>query len=172
MAGNISLEGSIRTCKIDTGYADRVYSDRFLNPNNMICSIWNGYDSAGRPACPDSFMTKQMGCNSAEDRVFVENYQRPRYMEYVNLSPGGIYGDFYGKPANMNQWDEMKAVGDLRAINSLTGNFGLQYGANVYPSCGVNQYARAMAQTQEASRNCSAMNNGYNACAMRAKSGM
>ena len=111
MAGNISLEGSIRTCKIDTAYAPKIFSDRFLNPYNMVCPIWNGYDSAGRPASADSFMTKRAGCNSAEDRVQVENFQRPSYVEYVNLSSGGIGGEFYGQspPYSMNQWNQMKA---------------------------------------------------------------
>ena len=109
MAGNISLEASIRTCKIDPAYASKVQSDRFLNPGNMVCPIWNGYDSAGRPACADSFNTKNPGCNTAEDRVFVENYQRPQYVEYVNLSSGGIDGEFYGPttPYSMTQWSKM-----------------------------------------------------------------
>jgi hypothetical protein len=171
MAGNISLEGSIRTCKIDTGYADKVFSDRFLNPGNMVCSQWNGYDSAGRPACPDSFMTKEAGCNSAEDRVFVENYQRPRYVEYINLSAGGIDGEFYGAPNTTTQWDEMKAVSGLRAINGVAGNFGMQMGSNVFPNCGVHQYARAMAQNQEALRRYSALDNGYNSYEMKRSCG-
>jgi|SRR5579864_1976464 hypothetical protein len=171
MAGNISLEGSIRTCKIDTAYADKVFSDRFLNPGSMICSQWNGYDQAGRPACPDSFMTKEAGCNSAEDRVFVENYQRPRYVEYVNLSAGGIDGEFYGNPNTMTQWDQEKAVSNLRAINGVAGNYGMQMGSNVYPNCGVHQYARAMAQNQEALRRYSALDNGYNSYMMKSSCG-
>ena len=172
MAGNISLEGSIRTCKIDTGYADRVYSDRFLNPNNMVCSVWNGYDSAGRQVCPDSFMTKSIGCNSAEDRIYVENYQRPRYIEYVNLSSGGIDGEFYGSDdTSMTRWNEMKGTCDLRDINSISGNFGYQFGANVYPNCGVHQYARAMAQNAEALRKYSALDHGYESRTMKANSG-
>jgi hypothetical protein len=173
MAGNISLEGSIRTCKVDTGYANKIYSDRFLNPCNMVCPQWNGYDTSGRPACPDSFMTKQAGCNSAEDRVYVENYQRPRYVEYVNLDAGGIDGEFYGTntPNTMNQWDSMKGVSDLRGINCITGNFGQQFGSSVFPNCGVHQYSRAMAQNQETLRKYSALNTGYNSNAMKSTCG-
>lgn len=47
MAGYTSLESSIRGCQVNTGYAEKLYSDRFLNPGNMVCPIWNGYDSAG-----------------------------------------------------------------------------------------------------------------------------
>ncbi len=172
MAGNISLEGSIRTCKIDTGYAPKVFSDRFLNPGNMVCPVWNGYDSTGRPACPDSFMTKREGCNSAEDRVFVENYQRPRYVEYVNLSVGGIDGEFYGEPSTMTQWNEMKAVSDLQAINGISGNFGYQFGSNVFPNCGVHQYAKAMAQNSETLRKYSSYDQGYKSNCMKMSSGM
>ena len=70
---SISLEAAIRTCKVETGWANRVESDRFLNPNNMVCPIWNGMDLTGRNVCPDSFYTKSAGCNSASDRVVVEN---------------------------------------------------------------------------------------------------
>jgi len=169
MAGNISLEGSIRTCKVDTAYANKMYSDRFLNPGNMVCPVWNGYDSAGRPVCPDSYNTKTAGCNSAEDRIFVENYQRPRYVEYINLSAGGIDGEFYGgsqcgmsgEPQTMTQWNEMKAVSDLRDINRVTGNFGYQFGSSLYPRCGENAYANAMAQNAETLRKYSSLDLGY-----------
>ena len=172
MAGNISLEGSIRTCKIDTAYAPKVFSDRFLNPGNMVCPIWNGYDSAGRPSCPDAFMTKRAGCNSAEDRIFVENYQRPRYVEYVNLSAGGIDGEFYGQPNTMTQWNDMKAVSDLRKTNCVTGNFGTQFASNVYPNCGVHQYANAMAQNAETLRKYTAFDQGSKSNCFKMASGM
>ena len=162
---NISLDASIRTCKIDTAYANKVFSDRFLNPGNMVCPVWNGYDGAGRPVCPDSFWTKSGGCNSALDRVAVENYQRPQYVEYVNLNAGGIQGEIYGpNPGySMNQWDTMKRNQGLYELNNITGNFGAQFGANVYPGCGVNQYNRAMAQDANTLRKLSSFNQAYKA---------
>lgn len=174
MAGNVSLEAAIRTCKIDPAYAAKVQSDRFLNPTNMICPVWNGYDSTGRPACPNSFVTKSEGCNSAEDRIFVENYQRPQYVEYVNLSAGGIDGQFYGDTptVNMTQWDVMKHYNDLNQINNVTGNFGMQFGATTYPNCGVDQYRRAMSQNQEALRKYTAFNQGYKSNYMKKACGM
>lgn len=162
MAG-ISLEGSIRTCKVDTAYASKVQSDRFLNPGNMVCPIWNGFDSAGRRACPESFNTKSAGCNSALDRVWVENYLRPKYVEYVNLSESGIDGQFYGsgpcaaKNNTMTQWNTSKAISDLDATRCITGNFGTQFGSVVYPNCGVGQYAKAMAQDADTLRKYSAL---------------
>lgn len=172
MAGNISLESSIRTCKIDPAYASKVQSDRFLNPGNMVCPVWNGYDSAGRPACPDSFNTKNAGCSSAEDRVFTENYQRPQYVQYVNLSSGGIDGEFYGPtPQSMTQWAKMKGASDLYAINNLSGNYGLQFGSNVFPNCGVHAYARGMQQNADAMRKYSAYNQAYKSNHMKNLSG-
>jgi hypothetical protein len=160
---NVSLDASIRTCKIDTAYASKVFSDRFLNPGNMVCPIWTGYDSAGRPVCPDSYMTKRAGCASALDRVGVENYQRPQYVEYVNLSAGGIDGEFYGENPgySMNQWDTMRRNQRLYQINNVTGNFGQQFGSTVNPSCGVEQYNRALSQDASALRKYTAFNQGY-----------
>jgi hypothetical protein len=173
MAGNLSLEASIRTCKIDPAYAAKVQSDRFLNPHNMVCPIWNGYESAGRPACSDSFNTKNAGCNSAEDRIFVENYQRPQYVEYVNLSSGGIHGEFYGPSSmsTMNQWSRMKGVSDLNAVNNISGNYGLQFGSTVYPNCGVNAYTRGMQQNADSLRKVSAYNQAYKSNYMKNMSG-
>lgn len=164
---NISLDASIRTCKIDTAYANKVFSDRFLNPVNMVCPIWNGYDSAGRPVSADSFNTKSNGCNSALDRVVVENYQRPQYVEYVNLSVGGIEGSIYGpNPGySMNQWDLMKKNQSLYDLNSVTGSFGQQFGSNINPGCGVHQYERAMAQDSQTLRKLSSFNEAYKSAA-------
>ena len=86
----LSLNGALRTCKVNTGWANRLQSDRFENPNLMVCPTWNGMDNAGRPVTADSFNTKRAGCNSADDRVSVENNLRPQYMEYISLDASGI----------------------------------------------------------------------------------
>ena len=144
---SLSLESSIRTCKVDTAYANKVESDRFLNPSNMVCPIWNGVDTSGRTVCPDSFWTKRAGCNSAEDRVVVENNQRPQYMEYINLSASGIDGAMYGN--NMPWTEAGKTNQILRDTNKITGNFGSQFGANVYPACGYYPYQQALNQVNQ-----------------------
>ena len=85
-----SLESSIRTCKVDTAWDARAQSDRFLNPAQMSCPTWSGFDLVGRKVCPDSFYTKSAGCNSAEDRVVVENnVSRPQYRVHTHLVPVG-----------------------------------------------------------------------------------
>ena len=93
MSGIMSLESSIRTCKVNAGYSERINSDRFLNPKNMVCPVWNQLDAAGRVACADSFKTKSAGCNSARDRVNIENVLRPQYMQYISDSLGNNYNN-------------------------------------------------------------------------------
>ena len=94
----ISLEAATRTCKVDTASAARIESDRFLNPSLVMCPNWTGKDLAGRQVSADSFYTKRAGCNSAADRVIVENNLRPQYAEYINLDVGeGIRGELYKK---------------------------------------------------------------------------
>ncbi len=87
---SISLLGSINVCKVNTGWADKIQSDRYENPSNLLCPLWNGQDNFGRFVHPDSFVTKNAGCNSADDRVAVENFLRPQYMEYVALDAAGF----------------------------------------------------------------------------------
>ncbi len=140
--GSVSLESGIRTCKVVTGWANKVQSDRFQNPNLMVCPVWNGVDTAGRRACPDSFMTKRAGCNSAEDRVMVENnVSRPQYMEYVNLNAAGIAAPIYGKTLPYQQ--EVARSKDLMSYLpsntslGVTGQFGYGggYGSQTLKGC-------------------------------------
>lgn len=169
MAGYVSLNSSIRTCKIDPAYASKIESDRFLNPGNMVCPPWTGYDSAGRPACPNSFMTKNAGCNSAQDRVLVENIQRPQYIEYVNLSSNGIKGEMFG--TDVTNPNIVYSSNELQNINNTTGNFGIQFASTNYPGCGAYNYIRGMQQNQEAMRQYSSYINAYNSNMMRDYSG-
>ena len=92
---SISLLGSINVCKVNTGWADKIQSDRFENPSNLLCPLWNGQDNFGRFVHPDSFVTKNAGCNSADDRIAVENFLRPQYMEYVALDAAGFQAPLY-----------------------------------------------------------------------------
>ncbi|MDC3333028.1 hypothetical protein OAV62_02190 [bacterium] len=135
---NISLEGSIRTCKIDSGWADKLYSDRFLNPSNMLCPPWNGVDTSGRPVCSDSFQTKTPGCNSASDRVIVENALRPQYIEYVTLDAEGIKGGRQcpGRNSAANP-DSVCGRNQVNQAHQFTGQYGLNTGfsQNIYPNC-------------------------------------
>ena len=133
----ISLEGSIRSCKVDTAWANRLQSDRFLNPSQMLCPAWNGVDTAGRPVCADTYWVKTPGCNSANDRILVENAQRPQYSEYITIDAQGIRGDSGCKDKGFTNPDSVchgKAMGD---VHKYTGQFGYQSGfqQNIYPNC-------------------------------------
>lgn len=158
--GAISLEASVRTCDVNVGEANRIQSDRFLNPNNMVCIPWNGLNNKGQEVCPDSYYTKTGGCNSAEDRVMVENAQRPKYSNYVTLNTQGISGHIYGNVSAQHQSLDRQKWLDQK--NSQIPNFGKQWGANVeYSKCGINAYEKGMAQLSQAQRNQGALNNGY-----------
>jgi len=160
----ISLEKSVRTCSVNTGEASRIQSDRFENPNNMVCIPWNGLNNKGQAVCPDSWWTKTAGCDSAEDRVMVENAQRPKYINYVTLGAEGIQGSIYG---NANEADYNNAVGRDKFDKSrdkIAPNFGLQWGNAVqYQSCGVQAYERNMAEVARQQRSQTFMNNGAEA---------
>lgn len=146
----MSLESAIRTCKVETGWANKVESDRFLNPNLMMCPVWNGQDLTGRMVCPDSFYTKRAGCNSAEDRVVVENnVSRPQYMEYINLNANGIQGDIYD---NTMPWIASGCNRQFQnnQLEKYTGQYGNGAGfqSETIQGCKVNRYEQAMAQVE------------------------
>lgn len=133
---NISLEGSIRTCKVDTAWASKLASDRFMNPNVMMCPAWNGSDTSGRPVCADSYWTKRAGCNSAVDRLAVENELRPQYMEYITLDAEGIRGN-QSCPQYKVHADAKCAANKIKNVHLQTGQFGYQtgYSQNIYGNC-------------------------------------
>ena len=145
MSGILNLESALRTCKVDTAYQQRIQSDRFLNPKNLVCPVWNGLDTAGRVACADSFYTKREGCNSAEDRVGVENIQRPQYMQYISDSLGSSYNK--NCPTTEPPTSEVGVEGFMdfetkaKQYSDITGNFGNQLAHNVYPrTCSARRY--------------------------------
>lgn len=168
---SLSLDASIRTCKVDTGEATRIESDRFLNPNNMVCVPWNGYNSKGQQVCADSYYTKTAGCNSALERVSVETFLRPDYTSYITLSAQGIQGDIYGNGNPTSYADSKAATAWNDSRDKITGSFGNQWRSSNYMACGLNSYERAMAQTQQADRMASYANNSYQSDANRSCSG-
>jgi hypothetical protein len=157
---SISIEKSVRTCDVNTGEANRIQSDRFFNPSNMVCIPWNGLNNKGQEVAPDSFWTKTAGCDSAEDRVMVENDQRPKYFNYVTLGAQGVEANIYGS----NESDYVNSVGRTKfdkSRNKITGNFGSDFGANInYTSCSINAYERGMAQMNQQMRGENFLNNG------------
>ena len=166
---SLSLDASIRTCKVETGEASRIESDRFLNPTNMVCPMWNGQNSKGQAVCADSFYTKRAGCNSALDRVTVESGLRPDYAAYINLNMAGLQGDIYGNPT---AWEESGSSNQwLDNRHNTTGQFGNQFGSTNQQSCGAGAYERGMAQVSQASRQEAYANNAYYQKQYRNRSG-
>jgi len=153
----ISLEGNIRTCKVNTAWANRIQSDRFENPALMLCATWNGVDSAGRPVSADSYRTKTAGCNSALDRVDVENYQRPQYAEYASLDAAGIQGQFYDPNIMFSNDANEQGTFVENFAPRISGHFGLApTAATNVTSCGNYPYETGQKQKQASHRNYSA----------------
>jgi hypothetical protein len=148
-AGSVSLTSAINVCRVGSGEAARLESDRFLNPHNMVCPVWNGMNLVGQDVCPDSFMTKSAGCNSAMDRVLVESNLRPDYASYITLNMAGLKGEIFGNPSARAQVDERHKM--LKGIEGSIPNYGKQFEAvrRSEGSCTVNAYERAMKAEQE-----------------------
>ena len=152
----LSLEKNLRTCKVNTGWANRNQSDRFQDPSVMVCPTWHHMDMTGRMVCADSFYTKRAGCNSPMDRVVVENsVSRPQYMQYVQLNATGIRGDNgYTGPTNAASGNNNNAS----AVNSQlgtdesymghqhAGSWNTQFKANTIGGCPSKAYQQGMAQ--------------------------
>lgn len=161
---SVSLESAIRTCKVDTAYDSKIQSDRFLNPDHMMCPVWNGVDITGRPVCMDSFMTKREGCNSALDRLTVENnVSRPQYFEYMTLNSDGMDGSPSGKT--------LYADKDIAQVNDITGNYGLDFKAQRSTGCHGSSMRHRVARSSEAYRKGYASDNAYDSHAYRQASG-
>src|SRR3990167_1107210 len=166
----ISLQASVRTCDVNTGEASRIQSDRFFNPQNMVCPVWSGINNKGQEVCPDSFYTKSAGCNSAEDRVYVENALRPKYMNYVTLGSQGISGHIYGNEDAYEQSVARSKFLHDKEVNNP--NFGLQFGADVnYMGCSVGAYEAAMRQMSQQERYQNSLQNGYATYAAKGRAG-
>jgi hypothetical protein len=126
----LSLTASTKTCKVEQGYAPRIQSDRFENPKLMICPVWTGFDNTNRAVCMDSYYTKSPGCNSPLDRVDVENYLRPNYMEYINLDAMGFRQNddvmsCNNEKTNMTCSSAGLRTKNLENLNKITGNYGM-----------------------------------------------
>ena len=181
------LNGSLRTCKVDQGWASRIQSDRFENPDLLVCPVWSGFDLTNRAVCVDSFYTKSPGCNSPLDRVDVENYLRPQYMEYINLDAEGFRHNQdikVGRPsgntesctdpnANIDCYNSAVRTIGIQQLPKITGNFGLSpSGAQIEPRCGNYSCNRAEAQINQQHRQLESVQHATQSQSMRQLSGM
>lgn len=163
----MTLLGAVRSCQVNTGYANRIQSDRFLNPQLMTCPTWQGVDNAGRPVSEYSFVTKSAGCNLPNDRITIENGLRPSYFEYVNLDAAGLKGNM-----DMTMFDSAQRVNDYNQhFSGQTPSFGQQLQSNVYTSCQNYPYNTAVQQEATNMRMNSALQEGFRANQMRRAAG-
>lgn len=165
---SLSLESSIRTCKVSTGWANRLQTDRIQNPDLMMCPVWNGYDNTGRKVCANSFYTMNAGCNSPLERINVENQQRPQYFEYITLDAAGLSG---GGLTNMNTADSALRSKDVDQMSARNPSFGNQFGSTNATRCENYSYKQAMAQESQARRMQQGLNVGFKSNAMKKMSG-
>jgi hypothetical protein len=109
----------------------------------MVCSVWNGLDAAGRVSCADGFKTKSAGCNSAQDRIGVENVLRPQYMTYISDNLGSSYNKNSMVPEGVKQegFEMVDNLGPRTQWSDLTGSNGGQMNSQVYPTtCNPSPY--------------------------------
>jgi hypothetical protein len=92
---------SLNDCKVDTGDAARIQSDRIFNEHNLLCPAWHGKDNVGRPVHEYTYKTKVEGCHHPHDRVLVENNLRSFHCNNSVLNCSHIHKDgaeYYEEP--------------------------------------------------------------------------
>lgn len=80
--------------RVETGWAQRFQSDRIFNANEMLCPPRIYVDNMGRQSEHYALDTTTAGCNSATDRVYVEDAQRPSNFTSATLNALGIQGGY------------------------------------------------------------------------------
>jgi hypothetical protein len=119
------ISNNSTTNKTNVGTANKIQTNRFQNPQYQMCPVWNHQDLAGRSVCLDSFYTKYAGCNSPLDRIKVENFLRPAYMNYVTQSAAGIAGVEADYGSNLAATNSAFYSQDRLSRQAQTGKFGL-----------------------------------------------
>ena len=144
------LLGALTYNQVNVGVGPQLAGYRTLYPDAMMCPMWTGTDLAGRPVCENSFYTKRAGCNSALDRIKVEDSLRPRYAEFLLDARGikGVGADYGDSQLSEVHTLTQQLVGERRAaIGVQNGNFGIvtpstyQYGlSNAYNELASNAF--------------------------------
>lgn len=83
-----SIEASLKARKVNTGWANRVQTERIIKQESMVCPVWGGVDSHGREVHKDTAMTTTAGCHLPNERVDVENAHRPNIVSHLGSAPG------------------------------------------------------------------------------------
>lgn len=121
----LAISNNVLTTKVNVAAKEQLFSDRRQNPEEMTCPLWNGFDLSGRPVCNNSFLTKMEGCNTAEDRIFVENNLRPQYTNFITTNAAAIGGDgMYDSRNNLQAMSSDSGAAYRRAVSGRTPKFG------------------------------------------------
>lgn len=134
----ISLDSTLRRCKVDSSWANTLKSVHSIGSGSeKLCPVWSGFDTVGRPICPDSFNTKSAGCNSALDRLHVENeISRPQYIPHPNLSMTGVTGDWLYNDMDNSTTTQVVGLNEPQ-MTSYVKQGGM---------CGYNNYLQSQVQ--------------------------
>lgn len=124
---SLSMQKSLRTCKVDTSWADKMKSERVLTTCELSCPMWNGLDQYGRSVCQDTCRLETAGCTTASDRINIENYHRPAYFTYVNLDGFGIQGRMYEN-------SQAQAKEERDHVVSVNARTGTDYLSTIRPT--------------------------------------
>lgn len=135
---SVAIDKSVMLAKVNVGSAPTMAGDRIFNSSQVLCMPWNGTDTIGRRVCPDSTVTLSAGCNSANDRILVENsIFRPTYSDALPLNLRAMLGE---GPASTsypayNAMVEQKAVNN---VNKFTApNTGVGYSKAILSQTGL-----------------------------------
>ena len=173
------LRNNIIGNQVDQSWQNQAVGARTFDADLMMCPMWTGTDLAGRPVCKDSFYTKRAGCNSALDRIKVEDALRPRYGEFLYNAQGieGV-GANYGTNGSSQVFQVSNDMIANRRMNAarISGQFGnvapnthIGTGyfqgdlcaSNAYENCG-QMSANSMATGSQTARAIQNLSTGYN----------
>jgi len=102
--------------------------------------------------CPDTFHTKSAGCNSAEDRILIENQiTRPQYIPYINLNIDGVTGDYMYDQDIKKTYDRSIELNDR--LHTGGSGFGEQMSKFINQGGGCSR-ASDTGMDSEAARRC------------------
>ena len=100
-------------------WAERHQSDRYFNPNNMLCLNWENTDNLGRSVDKDSFTTDQAGCSSARPRIIFENKVRPSHFAELGLSNYAFDDNCAKNDSVIQSWGYGKDIGNIQRPDPL-----------------------------------------------------
>lgn len=140
------INNSVFGTRVNVGYADKFFSTERQDHNYMQCVQRDAYDMTGRQSCADSLNTKREGCNTATDRITVENAQRPYYSSYIGLNVyTGVKSDLYAPLPGAVSYGQVAEA----QVSQRTPSYGGVLQGKVIPQTNIMaDFANASQQTR------------------------